>query len=129
MCTDKDVEKMGVSGPKLISPNAVLSTNTEPTERGGVDGYTSNFPEKCKSSDLKWGLFRSSQGIVLIMKCDSNENAWSIILVPCVNEPYSIDYFRIMASLNLTIWQNPNLLTHERLRSHTYSQTPAGLHT
>ena len=52
MCTDKDVERMGVSGPKLISSTAVLSTDTEPTERGGVDGYTSHFPENCKSSDL-----------------------------------------------------------------------------
>ena len=43
---------MGASGPKLISPTAALSTDTEPTERGGVDGYISNFPENCKSSDL-----------------------------------------------------------------------------
>ena len=43
---------MGASGPKLIFPTAALSTDTEPTERGGVDGYINNFSENCKSSDL-----------------------------------------------------------------------------
>ena len=50
MCINQDVVWMGASDPKLISPTAVLSTDTEPTERGGVDVYISNFPENCKSS-------------------------------------------------------------------------------
>ena len=85
---------MGASGPKLISPTAALSTDTEPTEHGGVDGYIRNLPENCKSSVLlEWGILDHHMALLSL---------WNMIamrmLDPLFLYPVKMSFIQLISS-------------------------------